>query len=312
MAGCPNREFARQVVALQFRDLGGLRSGCHHNFLSANTAKLSKIPKGSVAQRPVRWDWTMPPQAKRSTTKDNGKKASPAPPLPVPVLSRDNGILTLHFESEYVQSQMVLDKPDFLAFAYTRTMMAFDLFLPCPREIALLGLGGGSIAKWCYRHHPKAKLTVVEINPQVIALRDAFKIPEEDQRFQILCEDAAKFVAETANRFDVLLVDCYNGDGIPRDLCSQEFYNHCHQALTESGLIVVNLCVKHHLRILSRLRKSFAGKILLSTDADGNTVVFACKGEMLWPENENKTSFRKKLRNFARNHALGKAMAPRA
>ena len=70
-------------------------------------------------------------------------------------------MLTLHFESNYIQSQMIVGKPDFLAFTYTRTMMAFEVFLPEPREIALIGLGGGSIAKWCYRRHPKTKLTVI-------------------------------------------------------------------------------------------------------------------------------------------------------
>lgn len=253
----------------------------------------------------------MSSQAKRSTINDGAKSAS-ASPLPVPVVSEDNGILTLHFESAYVQSQMVLDNPDFLAFAYTRTMMAFELFLPNPRQIALLGLGGGSIAKWCYRHHPRTRLTVVEINPQVIALRDAFKVPGESRRFQILCQDAAKFVSAIADRFDVLLVDCFNGDHVPSELASQEFYDHCHRALTESGLMVVNLCFKHHRRILSRMRKSFAGKILLSTDRDGNTVVFASKGKLLWPENETPTSFKRKLRTFEVKHGFGKAMAPRA
>src|ERR1700722_7642570 len=140
----------------------------------------------------------MPSQDKRSTTKGAEKKALSANnnPLPVPVVSQEGGKLTLHFESDYIQSQMVVGKPDFLAFAYTRTMMAFEMFAPSPREIALIGLGGGSIAKWCYRHHPKAKVTVVELNPHVIAVRNTFRIPKDNRRFQILCEDGAKFVAQ--------------------------------------------------------------------------------------------------------------------
>src|SRR6202021_3224922 len=108
--------------------------------------------------------------------------------FPIPVISEEGGIRTLHFESEYVQSQMVLERPDFLALTYTRTMMAFELFKPHPHNIALIGLGGGSLAKWCYRCHPAAMLTVVEINPHVILLRDRFHIPREDTRFQTLCE----------------------------------------------------------------------------------------------------------------------------
>jgi len=232
-------------------------------------------------------------------------------PLPVPVVSQERGVLTLHFGSDYIQSQMVVDEPDFLALAYTRTMMAFEMFMPGPREIALIGLGGGSIAKWCYRHHSNTQLTVIEINPHVIAVRDAFQIPQDDQRFRILCEDGAKFVAETSTRFDVLLVDCFTEKYPPRELCSQEFYDHCNMALTEAGLMVVNLCVKNHRRILSRIHKSFGGQILLSTDKDGNTVVFACKGQSLWPKDEGANSFRMKLRRFERKYGLGRAMAPR-
>jgi spermidine synthase len=164
----------------------------------------------------------MPSPVKRSTIEGAGEisLSANADPLPVPVVSQESGVLTLHFGSDYIQSQMVVDEPDFLALAYTRTMMAFEMFMPMPREAALIGLGGGSIAKWCYLHHPDTKLTVIEINPHVIAVRDAFQIPQDDQRFRILCEDGAKFVGNTATRFDVLLVDCFTEKYPPRELCS--------------------------------------------------------------------------------------------
>ena len=204
-----------------------------------------------------------------------------------------------------------MEDPNLLALAYTRTMMAFELFLPAPRTIAVLGLGGGSIAKWCHGHYPNASLTVVEINPHVIAVRDAFGIPPNSQRFRILCEDGARFVAEQRHLFDVLLVDCFTTDRLPEALCSQAFYDHCRASLTENGMMVANLCWQKHTRIVSRIRKSFEGRVLLSSDADGNTVVFACKGEQLWTSGEDETSLRPKLKKFARKHRLGKAVAPR-
>jgi spermidine synthase len=231
-------------------------------------------------------------------------------PLPVPVVSQDGDLLVLHFESDYIQSQMVVNDPEFLALAYTRTMMAFELFTPGPAHIALIGLGGGSIAKWCYRHHPMAEITVVEINPHVIAVRDVFQIPRDDARFRIVCEDGAKFVTQKSARFDVLLVDCFSTDHLPPELCSQAFYDHCRASLTESGLLVVNLCGKSRRNILSRIHKSFRGQTLLSTDRDGNTVVFACNGRMLWSKAENAASFQRRVGKFVRKHGLGRALAP--
>jgi spermidine synthase len=244
----------------------------------------------------------MPLHPKRSASNDV--------PLPVPTVSQEDGALILHFKSDFIQSQMVVSQPDFLALAYTRTMMAFEIFTPKPREIALIGLGGGSIAKWCYRHHPNTKLTVIEINPHVIAVRDMFRIPQVNQRFRILCEDGAKFVAKTAARFDVLLVDCFSTDHLPRELSSQEFYDNCNERLIDAGLLVVNLCGKPR-NILSRIRKSFDGQVLLSSDDDGNTVVFACKGTLLWSKNETGDSLRVKVRRFERKYRLGRAIAPK-
>ena len=228
---------------------------------------------------------------------------------PMPVVSQDGGVMSLHFESDYIQSQMIIDQPEFLALAYTRTMMTFEVFLPEPREIALIGLGGGSIAKWCYRHHPDARLTVVEINPHVIALREAFRIPQTDHRFQILCKDGAKFVAETSAHFEVLLVDCFSKDRLPEELCSQRFYEDCKRSLSASGLLIVNLCGKYRT-ILSRISKSFEGQVLFSTDKDGNTVVFACKGNLLWPESENALTLQTRLKRFEHKYGLGAASAP--
>jgi spermidine synthase len=257
----------------------------------------------------------MKPLAVRRRTIDGArKKSSPVKkkPLPVPVVAQESGVLTMHFGSEYIQSQMVVDEPDFLALAYTRTMMAFEIFVPKPHEIALIGLGGGSMAKWCHRYHPKSKLTVIELNPHVIAARQAFRIPRDGQRFRILCEDGAKFVAKTAIRFEVLLVDCFTEKSAPQELSSLEFYDNCRESLTEAGLMVVNLCIKNHKRILSRIRKSFEGRVLLFTDKDGNTVVFASKGRPPWRKDESANSFRLKLRKFERKYRLGRALAPRA
>jgi spermidine synthase len=255
----------------------------------------------------------MPSPVKRRTIDGPQKKfpSASSNSLPIPVVSQASGVLTLHFGSDYIQSQMVIDEPDFLALAYTRAMMAFEMFAPSPREIALIGLGGGSIAKWCYRHHPKAKVTVVELNPHVIAVRNTFRIPKDNRRFQILCEDGAKFVAQNSARFDVLLVDCFTEKYPPKELCSQAFYDNCKQALSDVGLMVVNLCVKNHRRILSRIRKSFEGRIVVFTDKDGNDVVFACKGQLLWRKNESANSFRLKLRRFERKYGLGRALVPR-
>ena len=78
---------------------------------------------------------------------------------PRPFVIEDDGARCLYFTRDFIQSEMRLDDPLALAFAYTRKMTAFLLFLPQPREILMLGLGGGSLARWCLHHLPKARVT---------------------------------------------------------------------------------------------------------------------------------------------------------
>lgn len=217
--------------------------------------------------------------------------------IPVPFLYEEEGIVTLCFEIGSVQSQMREDEPDHLVLSYTRAMMTFPLFKRSPRNISMIGLGGGSMAKWCYRHVPHADITVIEINPHVIALRDRFQIPEDDHRFRVLCEDGADYVARTSWHTDVLIVDGFDLNGQPPELCTQRFYDDCYQALTASGLMVVNLCGDDNRMILTRIRRSFQDQVLtVIPEVDGNTIVFACRGELLWPRGESGGSFLMKLR----------------
>jgi spermidine synthase len=192
---------------------------------------------------------------------------------------------SLHFSMSAIQSRMQIRHPDALALEYTRLMMGWLMFLPQPRRIAMIGLGGGSLAKFCHRHLPQASMAVVEINPQVIALRDAFMVPPDGARFQVIADDGAAFVARTEDRFDVLMVDAFDAHGMPAALGAQRFYDDCLDALQPGGMLAVNLHAGHpHLPVyLDRIRRSGGGDVLRVDDRDGsNTVVLACKGGPLW------------------------------
>lgn len=68
---------------------------------------------------------------------------------------------------------------------------------------------------------------MVKINPHVIALREAFKIPPNGLRLQMLQADGAALVRQPPQRFEVLLVDGFDHDGLPEALSSQRLYDNC-------------------------------------------------------------------------------------
>lgn len=115
------------------------------------------------------------------------------------------------------QSEMRLDDPFALVNEYTRKMMGFLAFQPRPGDVLVVGLGGGSLVKYCYRHLPATRITAVEIDPDVLALRSQFFIPPDDERLRIIQADGADYLAQMVDRGErtnAILVDAYSHKGI--------------------------------------------------------------------------------------------------
>jgi spermidine synthase len=196
-----------------------------------------------------------------------------------PFVHQQDGHTLLQFALHTVQSRMDPARPDALTLGYTRLMMGFLLCLPQPARIAMVGLGGGSLAKFCHRHLPQAQIAVAEINPHVLALREAFAVPPESARLQVLLADGAAWVRSLpAQSVDVLLVDGFDYDGLPEALSSQAFYDDCATALAPQGVSVANLPDDPAVvaRQLARLQRSLGAPALAVADAEpGNCVVLA-------------------------------------
>jgi spermidine synthase len=213
----------------------------------------------------------------------------------------------LHFSIGEIQSRMQLQDPHALDLEYTRTMMGFLLFMPAPRHITMIGLGGGSLAKFCHRYLPRTQIQVVEINPHVIALRDEFHVPPDDARFAIVRDDGAQFVRRHATHCDVLMVDGFDSDGLPSGLCSQRFYDDCFAMLKPDGILVVNLHHDHpsHQILLDRIRRSFDGAAFVVDDGElSNSIVFACKGHTFDPRRLGAVRRPKHLHSVAAEQLL--------
>jgi spermidine synthase len=212
---------------------------------------------------------------------DDGDDSCDSILLHTPFLHRRPDTLALHFDYTATQSEMRCDAPDELVLGYTRTMMGFLLFNPNPGRIAMIGLGGGSIAKYCYARLPDASIAVAEINPEVIALRDEFCVPRDDERLQVVCQDGADFVRRATKPFDILIVDGYVPAGPAPQLCTQRFYDDCYRKLAPGGVMAVNLVFfsEVHARSIARIRHSFANAVVVVESEDpGNRIVFATKG----------------------------------
>tara|TARA_R110002110_G_scaffold376568_1_gene586472 strand:+ start:47679 stop:48557 length:879 start_codon:yes stop_codon:yes gene_type:complete len=110
------------------------------------------------------------------------------------------------------------------------------------RNICIIGGGDGGILREALRH-PVEQVTMVEIDASVVELCTTH-LPSisngafDDPRTNLVIADGARFIAETEQRFDVIIVDSTDPIGPGKVLFTSEFYGHCKSRLTEGGIIV--------------------------------------------------------------------------
>ena len=203
-----------------------------------------------------------------------------AKPKPSIAVSDARGVRSLHVGGEAIQSAMRLGEPYALALDYTRCMMAFLLFHPEPREALMIGLGGGSLAKFFHKHFRKTAIRVIELDARVLAAaREHFHVPPDGARFRVEIGDGADALYPEC--CDTLVIDAFEDElHVPR-LASGAFYDGAFLALREPGAMVVNFMnddPKFDLT-LQRLERAFGGAVIaLPALYDPNILVFALKG----------------------------------
>jgi len=186
----------------------------------------------------------------------------------------------LHIGGEAIQSAMRLDDPWALELDYTRCMMAFLLFHPVPRRALMIGLGGGSLAKYFHRQFRGLRTHVVESDERVIATaRALFHVPGDDARMRVEHGDGVQALAPEC--CDLLVVDGFDDEATPAELVSQAFFDAAWCALEEPGAMVVNFMDDDANldRNLQRIERAFAGAVIaLPALRDPNIIAVGLKG----------------------------------
>lgn len=218
---------------------------------------------------------------------------------PKPFVIDDGKSRFLYFNVRLMQSEMSLKAPNDLAIRYTQKMMAFLLFQPRPKRVALIGLGGGSLVKFCYHRMPGTHMTAVELDPDVIAFRDTFFVPPDNERLQIVTGDGAEFVASTEKGLDVLLVDAFDKTGFAPALANREFFENAYAKLAGNGVLVINLAGEKdsYAGLIGEVMHVFDDQVIvISVPDDGNHVLYAFKERYFEPRWRWLHNFAKELR----------------
>lgn len=218
---------------------------------------------------------------------------------PKPFVVDDGKSRFLYFNVRLMQSEMSLQAPNDLAIRYTQKMMAFLLFQPKPKRLVLIGMGGGSLIKFCHHRLPGTHQTAVELDPHVIAFRDTFLVPADGPRLQVLQADGAAYIAEAEKGIDVLLVDAFDRTGFAPALANREFFENAYAKLSGNGIMVINLAGEKetYAGLIGEVMHVFDDQVIvISVPDDGNHVLYAFKERWFEPRWRWLHNYAKELR----------------
>lgn len=116
---------------------------------------------------------------------------------------------------------------------------------PNPKNVLIIGGGDGGALEEVLKHKTVEKAVMVELDGGVVEIskkylksicKDAFS----DKRTKIIIGDGRKFVEETSEKFDVVIVDLTDPFGPSKMLYTKEFYTAISKALTKDGVIALH------------------------------------------------------------------------
>ncbi|HET9452520.1 MAG TPA: fused MFS/spermidine synthase [Aggregicoccus sp.] len=189
------------------------------------------------------------------------------------------GLRYLQFERDgALQSVVRPGEPRHLELAYARGAMTALAFVPSPRRVLIVGLGGGTMPMFLRSLYPSLHIDVVDIDPEVVKVARRFFGLREDARLRVHVADGRRFIEQSRGGYDLIFLDAYGPDSIPYHLATREFLAAVQRALGEGGLVVSNVWASPNPLYTSMLRTyqaQFPSVQVLDLRGSVNRIVFA-------------------------------------
>lgn len=133
------------------------------------------------------------------------------------------------------------DDPAELPSPYTRAMTVALAYAGQLERMVEIGLGGGRLASYLHDFVPETKITCVELDPGVVELAQLYFGVKPGPRLDLVTADGRVYMARAKERFDVILIDAYQGTYVPFHLVTREFYGVLRRKLAPGGVVAQNI-----------------------------------------------------------------------
>lgn len=128
-----------------------------------------------------------------------------------------------------------------LPVTYTRYMTVALAYAQRAGRVLEIGLGGGRTASYLHDFLPSIDVTCVELDPGVIELAQRHFGVRQDARLRIIQRDGRLFANTSRERYDIIMVDAYQGTLVPFHLVTREFFTILKRRLNPGGVVVQNI-----------------------------------------------------------------------
>lgn len=140
----------------------------------------------------------------------------------------NDGIVMISERDEFVYHEMIAHVPLFVH--------------PNPRRVLVIGGGDGGTVREVLRHPGVERVVMVEIDEMVVhACKEHFpqvSCALDHPKLSLRIEDGVRYVAETEERFDVVIVDSTDPVGPAQPLFDKAFYGNTAGLLEDDGILI--------------------------------------------------------------------------
>ncbi|KAI96110.1 polyamine aminopropyltransferase [Rhodomicrobium vannielii ATCC 17100] len=142
-----------------------------------------------------------------------------------------DGVVQLSTTDEFIYHEMMSHVP------------LFSLGAERAKRVLIIGGGDGGVMREVLKHKSVERCVLVDIDRTVVDLSKEH-LPEvsqgafDDPRAEVIIADGVKYVAETDERFDAIIVDSTEPVGPAAVLFTRGFFEGCARALNKPGVLI--------------------------------------------------------------------------
>ncbi len=230
------------------------------------------------------------------------------------VTENDAGLRTLRFGHDGVcQSIVKVGDPQHTALPYAGALPLCLGFVRDPTRALIVGLGGGTLPNFFHSRLPELAVDVVEIDPGVVEIAKGYCGFQEDPRLRVFIEDGRDFIENCRDRFDLIVLDCFDADSVPVHMRTLEFLGAVKKVLSPEGIVVANIwgpnSNRHYHDMLLTYRTAFEDLYVLDVPGPDTKIFIGLSSKQAISREQLIRRAREVSRRYGFRHDLSANLA---